>query len=253
MPDRINPYASPETELGMPAKTPVSDEAFLRLVGWGLSFILWGMAILGISVLVIMSSLIFTSSGMERVGHILMIVAQLGMLAGGAMWLLGPFVCLAVPSETEARPYLICSILLQLLDCTSAVVSLLAPDCVPPLTRMLSLGSMVFFVFFIQSVSEYIGRFDLRARGKQILMYLGVGIPFVIYVFVMIAVLGRIPVIMAIIGLALVATAWGAYISWMNDLRKALTRIGSHTRRGNNLAWLANLTSNRSTDVPPLE
>jgi len=240
MSDPINPYASPLADLTpAPGVQWVQDVSpSLRQTGIGLTLVYYGIVLVFLTILVFMfGGFLAADAG----GAILVLVAGaagIGMVMACILLLAGPLVCLAVPAQSGARPYIIGSVVFQLVNICYAVFSQFVPVEIPPaaalVLNLLGVTGAVLFILFMKKLAEYIGRKRLAARARNLLVTLGV-------LVVLGAALGAAAIVGAlqelpeetllpvfgVLGLGLFVVgliAFVMYANLVNALRKALRR-----------------------------
>ena len=177
--DPANPYASPQVEMILPhgVQWVQADSPSLRQTGVGLSLIYYGIVTVLLSVIVMVMGVCAAAVAGGRFGRLALGVtalAGLGVIVGSILNFVGPLVCLAVPAESGAKGLIVGSVILQLGSVTHTVLLVVAPGVIsgPMSTAMNLLGivAALLFVLFMKQVSAYIGRPDLAARARNVLL-----------------------------------------------------------------------------------
>ena len=179
-----NPFAPPTVEPSAPdiawMPTWTSDLAKTRT---GLTLVLLGNISVPVSILVlpIGVALFVAASKGGRAGVLVWmgggaaILALVGILAGGLMLFVGPFRCLSAPAAARGRGLIIGSVVCQTLAGITYFGSFL-----PMISRLevptsiiiaiAGLASHILFVLFMRRIAAFIGRMDLVARARNILI-----------------------------------------------------------------------------------
>ena len=240
MSDPINPYASPLADLTpAPGERWVQDVSpSLRQTGIGLTLVYYGIVLVLLSILVLMFGGFVAADAGGAVFVLVVGAAGIGMVVACILMFVGPLVCLAVPTESGARAYIIGSVVFQLANIGYAVLSQFVPVEIPLaaalILNLLGVVGTVLFILFMKKLAEYIGRERLAARARNLLVTLGV-LVVLGTVFVAVAIVGTLEelpegTLLAVIGvLGLVVIVLGLivfvmYANLVDALRKALRR-----------------------------
>ena len=160
----------------------------------------------------------------------LMTAGGFGMLVGIGLAVIGPLLCLTVPAETGAKGFVVGSVVFQLVSVLLVLGqipmvmmdSFYAQGVLQLVCYLLGLIGAVLFVFFAKKLSKYIGRDDLAARARNVLIGAGVLFGVCVVTFAGITVFrpALIFIILAVIVGALILLVM--YANLINALRKAL-------------------------------
>jgi hypothetical protein len=148
------------------------------------------------------------------------------VLLGMILNFIGPIVCLAVPSETGAKGFIIASVIFQLFNVVSSIGHFFAPTPTMNLIfrglGLLGIVGFVCFVLFMKKLGKFIDRTDFVVRANNILY--GWIVLIVLGVAAFLGVLAEFP----LLGLLGFVVAIGAlivfvmYVNLIDALRKAL-------------------------------
>ena len=174
-PTAENPFAPPTVEPSAPdderMQTGTGD---LTKTGTGLTLVLLGTlsVLVSAGVLAIGFTVVVVAfeSGwvlLEWAGGGVAILGLVGVLLGGLMLFVGPFRCLSAPAAVRGRGLIIGSVVCQTLVGVMVLRMGMAPSIIAMYT---SLTSHVLFVVFMRRIAEFIGRLDLAARARNILI-----------------------------------------------------------------------------------
>jgi len=178
--DPANPYASPQvTMTAAPGVRWLQDPSpSLRQTGLGLSLVFYGIVTMLICLLLIVFFSVVAMVAVSPMLLLLLVPAGLGILVASILMLIGPIICLAVPEETGAKGLILGSVICQLINLVGSVVNAIAPNLFPPpvliVLGLCGIAANVLFVLFMKKLSEYIGRLDLAARARNVLIGVGV-------------------------------------------------------------------------------
>lgn len=178
--DPANPYASPQVQMMVaPGVRWLQDPSpSLRQTGLGLSLVYYGIVTMLLCILLMLLVAVVAMAASSPLFLLLMLPAGLGILVANILTLVGPIVCLAVPEESGAKGLILGSVIFQLINLVASVLGAIAPRLLPqPLPVVLNLCGIVgyvLFVLFMKKLSEYVGRLDLAARAKNVLIGFGV-------------------------------------------------------------------------------
>ena len=174
-PTAENPFAPPTVEPLVPDDERMQPgTGDLTKTGTGLTLVLFGIlsvlvsaAVLGIGV--VLAGLAFTTGSMALnwAGGGGLILGGAGCFIGGLMMFVGPFRCLSAPAAVRGRGLIIGSVVCQTLVGVMVLGMGMAPSIIAMYT---SLTSHVLFVVFMRRIAEFIGRLDLAARARNILI-----------------------------------------------------------------------------------
>jgi hypothetical protein len=231
MDDSLNSKVSPQT-----ATSFISGRQWAQTISpslkntrLGLTLVFFGtlVTIIFIAVVLIcsllMGSKIYNDNGAKFTATIL------GLLLGIFVKIIGPVLCLAVPAESGVKRFLVGSIVLDLIAIVYTIVQIIFPmallSIVFYITRFCSIISLFTFVYFLKTFSEYIGRDDLSALGKKVLIgYLIVPVG-IIAVLLLLFVVPLFFVVVAYMGLfILIICIFVMYLNLINGLRRALVK-----------------------------
>ena len=232
--DPTNPYASPQVEMILPpgVRWAQADSPSLRQTGVGLTLVYYGIVTVLLSIVVIaVGGFVAAASRSQMALGAVFILGGLGVIVGSILNFVGPLVCLVVPAESGAKGLIVGSVIFQLANVIHSVVVLVAPRLIPETTskvlNLLGLVAAVLFVLFMKQLSEYIGRPDLAARARNVLV--AAAALFVIGVVVAVAIAATAgPAGLAGLGLLMIVLLIGAlivfvmYANLIDALRKAL-------------------------------
>lgn len=167
--DKLNPYASPAVADAMLLEPDDSAKfALLQMTGLGLRLHYAGLILI---ILTAMLSVVF-SFVMMIGGFSLLMWARVSLvLLGFALFLFGPLLCLRVPVESKARPYIVLSVVSGF---AIIIVNLwLAPygDLVIlfVLQQFFSAIPGFLFMLFLIRLAQYLELPEMARRGKVII------------------------------------------------------------------------------------
>ena len=183
-PTAENPFAPPTVEPLVPdderMQTWTGD---LTKTGTGLTLVLFGIlsvlvsaAVLGIGV--VLAGLAFTTGSMALnwAGGGGLILGGAGCFIGVLMMFVGPFRCLSAPAAARGRGLIIGSVVCQTLFFGITLFGNILP-VIPwigmaanMIANVASLASHILFVLFMRRIAAFIGRLDLAARARNILI-----------------------------------------------------------------------------------
>ena len=230
-----NPYASSQTvdSVAPGAQWAGAPSPGLRNTGIGLSLVYYGLVIaLGCMILGVVGNVMQVA---------ILRMAALGVYLGGLLMFIGPFFCLSVPVESRARGFIIGSVVAQSLNMLLTILSIawmliaisggrmeavVALGVIFQASGLVGVIGFVLFILFMRRLAEFIGRTDLMARARNVLVTLG----FVFALFVgMILVSVAAPrgggLVAAVVVLAAVVAMIAGFLMYanlINSLRKAL-------------------------------
>jgi hypothetical protein len=245
MDEPVNPYASPLAEtMQMPASAgaEVASPA-LRRTGVGLTLVYYGILLILLTIIGLFFSVIFLRMGpLFKNGQplipgglpdnftIIILVGGISSLVGCLLMFAGQIVCLAVPSESGAKGFIIAVIILQIVSIVqsfSSVILQFAPNLKIPepvsiILNFTGLVGTILFVLFLRKLSEYIGRMDFMDKARNILVLLlflfAVGAVTVVGMMLINPLFGFLGIILAIGALF----CFVMYVNLINALRKVL-------------------------------
>jgi hypothetical protein len=184
--DPQNPYAAPQAELTLAPGERWAREMSpsLRRTGLGLALVYYGIILMLLSsiAMFVLPFVLWQGGGLHAMGtaNTAVLIAGLGLVLASILIFVGPLVCLAVPADTGAKRFLIGSVVFQMANVAYAIGGRFAPRLATPVVgialAMLGLVGFVLFVLFMKRLSEYIGRRDLAARARNVLIGLGITI-----------------------------------------------------------------------------
>lgn len=167
-----NPFSPPATVSALSPSFQGNAEAFAGTER--------GLRIVYAAILLIILSLIL-GMAVSIVVPEAAIVMGLAMIVGWLMWLVGPFFCLSVPTETGARGLIIASV-----SCHAASMAFAGLQFAVPFLlgfssqgvvaiggifgQLLGLAGNILFILFMMKVGRQIGRDDLHRRGRNLLV-----------------------------------------------------------------------------------
>jgi hypothetical protein len=177
MADPLNPQTSllTKTTLAPGVQWAQSNSPSLKKTRLGLSLITITIVICVIGILAFsFGSALFMVTKYYESNGIKVTISVLYILIDSLLFVVGPYFCLAVPAESGAKGFLAWSIVLSLISIISSIVYIIAPTAFPPIVFYVIgicpfIGFLLFLVF-IKKLSEYIGRNDLAARSKTVLV-----------------------------------------------------------------------------------
>ena len=174
--DPVNPYASPQSDVGENGGSAGENQQQYRLVYIGLSLVYWGVILILLGVLAMIGGL-FLRNPLEvttvgRIGALINILGLALVSIGALLVLIGPVFCLSVPRESGCRPFIIASIALQLLNpvlTTGLTLSGLALWTIVSGPTAAFLASAA-FALFLRKLAEHLGQFALREQASRVLV-----------------------------------------------------------------------------------
>ncbi|MGW8256734.1 MAG: hypothetical protein ACWGMZ_04535 [Thermoguttaceae bacterium] len=209
------------------AKTPSSSVKKTRL---GLSLVFFGTITAIAFFVVIPICLLFMGTKAYNDSGVANVATLFGILMGSFVTIVSPAFCLAVPAESGAKKFLIGSIIFYLICLAYSTVQFIAPTALPEIVFyggdfFTALGFFM-FIIFLKRLSAYVGRNDLSARGKTVL---------IAYIFIQAALLGvlhlfvLIPFLFFIIAVTMGLIIFSIcfvimYLKLINDLRNTLLK-----------------------------
>ncbi len=216
-----NPYAAPQTfDMTSPgAEWAVNDSPALRRTGLGLSLVYYGIITLLLTATVgaIVVPFLLPKAPM------VLIVVGIAIMAGFLLLVIGPILCLAVPSESGAKGFILGSVTLQVINVAFSVAQQFAgiPQALIPVTQLVSIVSAILFVMFMKKLAEYIGRPDLAKRAQNVLI---IGVVLLLVAIVAAGAMavnpmfGMLGLVLAVLGLM----AFVMYANLVDALRKGI-------------------------------
>ena len=186
-----NPFAPPTVEPSLPDDERIQTwTGDLTKTGTGLTLVLFGILSVLVSgavvipVGVVLAGVTFlinwgnTTGSMPLLGWVgggVAILGLVGVLIGYLMMFVGPFRCLSAPAAARGRGLIIGSVVCQTLAGITYFGSFL-----PMISRLevptsiiiaiAGLASHILFVLFMRRIAAFIGRMDLVARARNILI-----------------------------------------------------------------------------------
>ena len=189
-PTAENPFSPPTVEPSAPDISWIPTwTADLAKTGTGLNLVLLGTIFVPVSVLVLLSdgALFVVSSvvhdwiSRQAAGVLVWmgggaeLLALIGILVGGLMLFVGPFRCLSAPAAARGRGLIIGSVVCQTLAGITyfgRFLPMISRLEVPTsfIIAIAGLASHILFVLFMRRIAAFIGRMDLVARARNILI-----------------------------------------------------------------------------------
>jgi hypothetical protein len=200
----------------------------LRRTGLGLTLVYYGIITALLSVLFAMFGGMAAGAGGPGAGVVVVGVATAGFLAAAVLMFVGPFFCLAVPEESGAKGLIVGCVVFQLANVALPIIYQTAPDLLPQaaigVLNLLGFVGAVLFILFMKKLSEFIGRYDLAARAKSILVIWGVLIG--ILVVMIGALVAKIlwAMVLVFVAIILALVAFVRYATLINALRHTLSK-----------------------------
>jgi hypothetical protein len=157
------------------------------------------------------------------------IVIILGILLAIVANFIGPILCLSVPAESGSKRFLVGSIVLYLISIVITIVHDISPMAFPSIFFYISIFcriiSYFIFIYFLKKLSEYVGRDDLSAQGKKVLIgYLIIPVG-ILAGFLLGFVIDPFFAVTALMGLFIfVICIFIMYINLINGVRKTLVK-----------------------------
>ena len=241
MNEPVNPYASPQADITQVplAQGTLADLPGLRTTGIGLSLVYYGIIIILLAAIGMFVRL-FLFRGALLAGFITFtLIVGIAVLVGSLTMFAGQIACLAVPSQTGAKAYVLTAVVLQIASITQSflpmveqvVPNLKLPQPVTILLNSLGVISVVFFVLFMWRLSKFLRRRDLASKARNVLILGGV----LAGIGVAMVVRSRIEPNEPLILLGVVLFLGGLscflmYANLINALRKVLLRKQPHPR-----------------------
>jgi len=236
MDDSFNPYAAPEADSFETPATPWAGNISpaLRLTRRGLTCVYFGILTMLLSAIVMVFGGVVARAmgggGVFGLFTLLMGACGFGMLVGVLLAVIGPLLCLTVPAETGAKGFVVGSVVFHLVSIllvfgqwwTVMTDRFFAQSALQVVSNISGLIGAVLFVLFTKKLSEYLGRDDLAARARNVLIGIAVLVGLSVVMFVALVALGPA---LVFIGLAVVVGAlilFVMYANLINGLRKAL-------------------------------
>jgi hypothetical protein len=179
MTDEFNPFASPQADMSgtLGAAWLQEGPRSLRRTGIGLSLVFYGIVVMLFAILAFLGTMSAAAIAGGVVGGVSTVLVLLAVLVGALLLCVGPLVCLAVPSETGAQKLIVGSVVLQSANLVFAIASLLEPFLPGSLPRavilslpLIGLAGQVLFVLFMKRLAEYVGRPDLAALARGVML-----------------------------------------------------------------------------------
>lgn len=185
----------------------------MAVVAWGIRLVLIGI------VLVLLASISVVGMAFTDLPPAMLLIAGIAILVGALCGFVGPFLCLAAPAETGAKPYLWVSIACQL-----ANLAISALDWFPiEVPRLLSIAGMivslvgvVFFILFLKALAISLRRPDLDGEADAVIS--AVVFMAIAYALMFVPLIGCIAVLVAT-GLAIYFLF--KYVSLLNEMASA--------------------------------
>ncbi len=189
-PSAENPFSPPTVEPAAPDISWIPTwTGDLGRTGTGLKLVLLGTIFVPVSVLVLLiggalfvvTSVVHDWISRQAAGVLVWmgggaeLLALIGILVGGLMLFVGAFRCLSAPAAARGRGLIIGSVVCQTLAGITYFGSFL-----PMISRLevptsiiiaiAGLASHILFVLFMRRIAAFIGRMDLVARARNILI-----------------------------------------------------------------------------------
>ncbi|MCE9545839.1 MAG: hypothetical protein K8T25_10025 [Planctomycetia bacterium] len=176
MSDPNNPFASPAIAppISVGAEWVGKASPELRRVGLGLLLVYAGICLVLLAAICLVGIVLF-AGGLGRLGGrmpALFGLALMGMIiVGYLLQTIGPFFCLAVPSESGAKPLIITSVALMMLSLVPYGLTFVDAG---PIASFVGGGgyllSAVLFVLFLRKLALFIERPKLAGRAITVLV-----------------------------------------------------------------------------------
>jgi hypothetical protein len=169
--DKLNPYASPvAADAALIEPDTATNFASLQITGLGLRLHYAGLLVV---ILTILSTFLFGwFLGIGTFMYALLWARMALMLVGVGLFLIGPLLCLGVPADTKARPYIVLSAVTGVVTAAItffpaygdvySVVSIILP-------QMVSATASLFFMLFLIRLAQYLELPGMARRGKIII------------------------------------------------------------------------------------
>ena len=151
-----------------------TDSPSLKKTRLGLSLVFFGTVITIIFIAVVLICSLLMGSKAYNESAVKIAATILGISLAIFVNIVGPLLCLAVPAESGSKRFLVGSIVLDLIAIVNSTVQVIAPMVIPSIVfyiiRLCGIIGLFIFIYFLKKLSEYIGRDDLAARGKKVLI-----------------------------------------------------------------------------------
>ncbi|MGA2059326.1 MAG: hypothetical protein ABSG67_02505 [Thermoguttaceae bacterium] len=231
MTDFLNSQYTPQTTSTLSPGVQWAQTASpsLKKTRFGLSLVLWGYAIMIICMFGITFGIMisFGANGFKEKG-LSDAISVLRILFAFFIDFVGPIYCLAVPTESGAKRFLMMSILFNLIGIINSIVHLLAPIIfssifIKPFGFLSFIGTFI-FIIFLKKFAEYIGRDDLGSKGKKILIVYIIFFVMEICTFEISIFPKGLTALLFFLGAITGLIYFLLYITLINDLRKSMIK-----------------------------
>jgi hypothetical protein len=179
MDEPVNPYASPEANLSeSPFAEPIlADLPGLRTTGIGLSLVYYGIIVMLLTVIFMFFSA-FVVPAFPTLGVSFLVIPGILVLICAVVIFAGQVTCLAVPSQTGAKVYIILAVVLQVLSIVQYALSFIAqrlpglslPQPIMTVFDVISSTHILFFVLFMRAIGKYLGRQDIVDKARNVII-----------------------------------------------------------------------------------
>jgi hypothetical protein len=214
-----NPYAAP-TDVGSISSLGTTET--LRRVASGLNLVYWGIGIVLLAILVgIIGGALTAVLGKAAV--LIVAILPAGVIVGTIVGFVGRLFCLAVPPQTGAQGLIYGAVVCDVVAVALALGQFVTESTlVQGASNLLSLTATILFILFLKRVSQFVGRMDLAAKAKSLLV-LGITLFAVAFGGALLAVAA--PPLLILVGLAILVLALvllAQYLGLLRDLRLAI-------------------------------
>jgi hypothetical protein len=169
----------------------------------GVTLILYQIILIILAILLAVFGAVAAGRDARLLG-VIMVIAGLMMIGGGICGLIGKFMCMSAPAETEGKELIIASVVCDMIGLLIAVALIL--NLVPPsvplngASNLINLTAQVLFLLFLKKIAFYINRSDLSDKSQSVLNLMvavivgGIGVGLLLFL---------VPAIAALLGLVL--------------------------------------------------
>ena len=245
MQDSFNPYAAPTSLEMHPAATEWlgTPNESLRKVASGLGLIRNGLVLLILAVLLYFAGMaVIALGGVGRNALPMLTDIFEGMVfIGQIMNLLGSIRCLSTPPETQAKGWIVASVVTEVLSMILGLDRLTgkSSEAAQSAQQLLGIIAFVTFILFLRKLGLFIGRTDLARCAVNLLILwavlIGLSLALIASAFLLQQQNGRqmfgraglgpeIAIVCGVTVLVLSIVALAKYLSLLADMKSAILR-----------------------------
>jgi hypothetical protein len=163
-----------------------------------------------------------------RMFGLVLISAGVTMIVAGIIGMIGKFMCLNAPAETEGKHLIISSVCCDMAVLLIALVQIL--KVVEPsktmgnISNLINLVSQILFLIFLKKISLYINRSELADKSQSVLNLMGALFVCAIAFALLLFVLGPVAGLMGLVMMVLAILMFVRYVGLIVGMKAALER-----------------------------